>query len=538
MFKVHVIRPCYNVTEDKEIIITHFIDETGEEKTWETILEEAYAQTKIYCFMYQPTVAYVEKYCKSHGFRITPFNGEMSYTGKPGKIDTFFAAHLVNRMSTSIATPMTRTAMIFYKGKDIRLLNIEKWMDGINPFHITEEKHYNLYEVLSYLEEHIIEKQYMPLIEENRLGKVPATLAALSRALIGVPNTSGKNKKTFVEIRSAYNSGYNWIDNTETHEETLYYYDTKSMYPYILMNRMFPNPSYLPLVSDDFKRVDLAFYHVNYLKCKLKPNHFPTIFCQKEQQKRMGLLDNVDIDWLDTTEKLEGWITSIDLQMLERDYDIEALEIDKTYAYLVAQPSIDLFGDKLLYYFNCKEAASDRVERQTYKLIINTYSGSLGMQGHFRYRVDDLTEPTGVKPLRKTMSHVSPMDIAAFMTAYSRQYITELALKAGYDNVACISTDAVVVRDPSPLLPYIGEKLGDLSLEKVMYNAHWWRPCAYEWQDEEGNWKGKVSGLPGYKYEHGKVVYAVPKIIYDVEKHIYRREVQRYSIMEEESNEE
>lgn len=530
-FKVRVIKPYYELSEDKEIIITHFIDETGEKKTWETILEEAAVQTKLYCFMYQPVVAYVEKYCKTHNYHITPFNGEICYTGKIGKRNVFFAAHLINNISTNTAAPTTRAATIYYEGKDIRLLNVDKWMSGINNFHITDSVHRNLYEVLCYLEEHIIDKYYTPFRDENRWSKVPVTLAALSRALITIPETS----LTDLPIRGAYISGYNWVKNTDSHSK-LYYYDTKSMYPYILMNRLFPNPSYAPALFNGFKKGELAFYHISYLKCTLKPNHFPTVFCQKEQQKRMKLSNNINIDWLDLSDEYEGWITSIDLQMLERDYNIEALEIDKTYLYTHTKDNVELFGNNLLRYFNCKENATNPIERQAYKLIINTYSGSLGMQGHFKYRIDDLTNPTGFKPIRKMMG-ATPMDIAAFMTAYARQYITELALKAGYENVACISTDAVVVKDPSPLTTYVGDNLGNLSLEKVMYNAHWWRPCAYEWQDEEGEWHGKVSGLPTYKYEHGKLVYAVPKIIYDTEKHIYKRDVLRYSI-EEENNEE
>lgn len=279
----------------------------------------------------------------------------------------------------------------------------------------------------------------------------------------------------------------------------------------------------------------LAIYHIDYIIADLKPKHFPTLFCQKEQQERMGIADNAHIEWYSNGNTLDGWITSIDLETTLRDYDIHYLNIDISYCYPSQVIGSELFGNKLQTYFDKKEAAQDPYERQAYKGLINKFFGCLSMkQNQNRYKVDDLTYPSKQLKLQsEELKGESPLDLGAFTTAYARQYITDLALIAGYENVVCISTDAVVVKDGAPLERFIGNKMGDLSLDRVMYNTRWWRINTYEWQDENGNWKAKVAGLPSYKYKHDRIHFVIPKLIYDKQTHKYKKEYQTFNLEED-----
>lgn len=201
--------------------------------------------------------------------------------------------------------------------------------------------------------------------------------------------------------------------------------------------------------------------------------------------------------------------------MLKRDYNIELLYIDTTWAYRRVILGSELFGKKIIEIFNEKEAATDPFKRAANKLLINTYSGSIGMRRHVRYKIDHLTNPQkkiAVKE-RKKVESLSPYDISAFMTAYARQYITELALEAGLDNVACVNVDAIAVINPEPLMKYVGKRMGDLEMDREMFNAYWWRINTYEWQNEEGEWEARIAGLPNAYYKHGKTTYLVPKIL-------------------------
>lgn len=533
MYAVRLIKPDYYVDENKTIRIKGYIDEQDNYyNEVKELLDTITRDTKIYCYMYQLIVAEVERYANESDFRIPAINGLTYYTGSNRKANLLSTVHCLTNRS-EYATPTTVNAKMFYNGYEIRFLDVMKWMDRINQFTITPEEQHTLYNTLMAIETIIIDKEYLPVYEKKHWGRCPVSLASLSRKVLNPP-TMLKNKERdsfLLRIKGAYNSGYNYIANTKTYDH-LYYYDVKSMYPFVLLNRTYPHPASVPIHADGFVEKPLAIYHVAYIRAKVKPQHFPTIFCQKEQQSRMGISNNTDIDWLRDND-LEGWITSVDYRMLLRDYDIEDLEIDETYFYTRVSAGSYLFGTKMKDYFNKKEASTSPLERQAYKLVLNTFSGSLGMILRNKYRVDNLTTPNLVVPLDRKSDGLNPWDLAAFMTAYAREYITSIALQAGFNNVKCISTDAVVVRKPEPILSLVGNELGDLSLEKEMWNVHWWRPNAYEWQDAEGNWHGKANGLPSYKYEHGKLTYAIPKILYDPFEHCYKREIQKYNITEE-----
>jgi hypothetical protein len=156
------------------------------------------------------------------------------------------------------------------------------------------------------------------------------------------------------------------------------------------------------------------------------------------------------------------------------------------------------------------------------------------MRKRKRYKVDHLTNPQKKVMVKEQKDEgFSAWDISAFMTAYARQYITELALLAGYENVACINVDAVAVVDPTPLLPFTGKNLGDLEMDREMFNAYWWRINTYEWQDGSGVWNARIAGLPNTYYVHGKTEYVVPKILYDTKKHYYYKRVDRFNIEED-----
>ena len=334
-------------------------------------------------------------------------------------------------------------------------------------------------------------------------------------------------------IKSCYQSGYNYIaEPNKVYAEPLYYCDVKSMYSYVLLHCLYPTIAVPPVHKEGFYKHSLALYHVNELKAKVKRNHFPTIFSQKETQERMGLSNNTDFHWKRTNQML-GWITSIDYEMLCRDYDISTIQIDETYYYLSAKSGELIFGDKIQHYFDQKEAATDPYERQAYKGLINSYSGSIGMVLNCGYKVDSLTEPSSITPLEDSNEDLNPWDLSAFMTAYARQYITELALLAGYENVACISTDAVVVKDVSPLNPYIGEKMGDLSIDRVMHNTKWWRINTYEWYDGSGVWNAKIAGLPHWRYKEGKTFFITPKLLYNSKKRTYNVNYQSFNLEED-----
>lgn len=522
--KVSVIKPIINIEQEtNKILIEDFMDEQGNKLTIEELLN-VNADTKYYCYAYQASVAAIEanlpKGTKTINFTSMPY-----YTGSSRKTNTFIPEHFLSKDSVD------STLKMYFNGYTILFRDLSKWFPNSSVFRTSQEEQLKMYEQLVYFEEN-----HIAYLASKRKGD-PKTLASLSRDYIGNPSQfkNPKRDRFLKDVEYSYIGAYNYIKKTHFTWEHLYHFDVKSMYPYMLMNRYYPNPKYIPIKYDDF--VDVkgpAIYHINYIKAKVKKNHFPTIFCEEKLMKSMGINDVYNLNWHCSNE-LYGWITSVDLEMLKRDYHIEMLYIDTTYAYRDVVIGSELFGTKIVEIFNEKEASRDNpYKREANKLLINTYSGSIGMRKRKRYKVDHLTNPQKKVMVKEQKDEgFSAWDISAFMTAYARQYITELALLAGYENVACINVDAVAVVDPTPLLPFTGKNLGDLEMDREMFNAYWWRINTYEWQDGSGVWNARIAGLPNTYYVHGKTEYVVPKILYDTKKHYYYKRVDRFNIEED-----
>lgn len=540
--KVLVIRPKLKINDENVIIGFDYLDVIIEgriikissfEELWKLANEED-VTIKIYCYLFQPLMWMLEKWCKENYFAFPTANNLLYYSGKPKK-STCSLIHATRSMNES-AAPHTVSAKIFYQDKTFIFFDICRWKTNSRAGSlVTIEEMQSIYNWLTKVEEILI-PQYLEKAGKRHKGKIPSSLASLSRVLVKDPSFfQNKERDLFlIDTKSAYVSGLNYLDRSSLlkryQEVPLYYYDISSMYAYILTSHTFPDPfGKAPKHYDGFKEVafdELGMYHIRKLYARLKRNHIPTIFTQENIRMKLKIVDIENL-FINQVSSLYGWITSVDYEMLLRDYTILQLEIDETYIYQSTAPGLSLFGDKLVEFYNLKENSTDEDEKACYKGILNTFSGSIGMTKKMHYRVSSLIEDDGLAPLlintnpiKKDRPFVnescSAYDIGAFMTAYGRKMISDLALKAGgKNNVKCISTDAIVVKNPYRVEGILTRKgLGGLRLEKVMYHAHWFNINQYEWQDENGNWNGKISGLSSVYYKHGQKHYEIPEVFY------------------------
>lgn len=121
----------------------------------------------------------------------------------------------------------------------------------------------------------------------------------MSREFIGDPSRFCNPKRDYFlkEIERSYVGAYNYIAKTDFVWEHLYHFDVKSMYPYMLMNRYYPDPNSLPIRYDEFVNVEgPAIYHINQIKAKVKKGHFPTIFCEDLLMSKMGIADKNNLN--------------------------------------------------------------------------------------------------------------------------------------------------------------------------------------------------------------------------------------------------
>lgn len=450
------------------------------------------------------------------------------YTGNP-KID-FIAPRIL--LATRQSQPEIFKTRIKYKGKKVYFLDINRFVESSTDFNITPA---DMPDHKAAIEAFI--KEILPFIPHQAM---PNSIAAAARKIFPC-ETSGKKQSYLREIRSAYIGGYYYIKQTWERQPIIFDYDIKSMYPALLCSRrLFPSlytedcPEILDGFYETTKEKPLAFYHVKVLKATVKDKHFPTIWKEKRIEyhlNKYGVCQhgyiNVRIDSM-----MDGWITSVDLKMLKRDYDIGLLEIDRTYL-IEGIPGSVMFS-KLERFFVLKEQ-SIGATREIYKKLIDSFSGSLGMMPTLPHHwAASLSGEKTIFSLPEAQPmKTSPVDIAAFLTAYGRYEITELAYKNGFDNTYSIDTDGIFALDRT-LDKECGGGLGSLRLDKVMRHARWFAQKQYE-SIEDGNdyFTPHIAGLPAYLYEPGCYDYIVPSIQYSKPLKKYIRYEQPFFLTQE-----
>lgn len=403
-----------------------------------------------------------------------------------------------------------------YEGVKFRMNDIKNFLRNINEFNIKEN------EIIPTLQEAY---EMMDLICDKLRYKneIPKSIQQLARKTFGEIAINEDRLDYQTNIRSSYMGGVYYIQEELNMYEDVYNYDKRSMYPYILNNYKFPDPQSNPIFIDDFIKVDndydLAFYHIKSIKAEPKEKHFPFLWIQEGSQavlamKKFGYLTPTTgaAYYQDLTLDL-GWITSIDYDLLMEHYDIEQLEIDYTY-YISDLISGNEYFSKLREYYDKKEKATG-TEKIIYKLLINSYTGSLAMKSKSSYYVKYITKQSDEpKKLLPNELSKAPCDIAAFMNAYARKIIYDLAMKAGYDNVISIDTDGIFTKNRI-LDKYCGEGMGSLRLDHYYKKAQWFGKRCYEFQEEDGNWSCHIAGLPNYLYVHDEYKYRIPQLKYN-----------------------
>lgn len=503
-----------------KLIITGFYDYITEELfTPEDILAMK-GKIALFVNLYNPVVHYFHKLCADKGYKITTCGKQVYVNGRhPTKQYQFSAVYTSHRMD---GRRKCKDCIIFKPAdedgaNEIYLVDSTKWFTDFNGFNVpTDGRAKQLYDILLFA------------MKENN-GDLKKTLASQARENIymGIPKLIDSNdiaarKDLVQEIRSSYVSGYNYLANTKR-QPFLYYCDVNSMYLYCLSAYDFPSLAKLPQYHKGFVKPNsnqLAIYHIQSIVADVKPKHFPTIFSGTMTKKELEINDEKHLN-ITCMKPNKGWITSIDYEMLFRDYDVSHVEIDKTYIYEKEPEHSRIHRSAKLCreYARKRDAIKGTPEYDYYKLIINSLTGSISMTNKEVYSHEDLIEK-GDYAMIKENTNIPNIEISAFMTAYARRYITELALLAGYDNVHCVSTDAIVLKDYSPVKHLLGKELGQLKMDELR-NARWWRINAYEWYDESGKWNTKASGVSNNSYNEGDDTACQPLLILDKEKGFY-----------------
>lgn len=274
-------------------------------------------------------------------------------------------------------------------------------------------------------------------------------------------------------------------------------YDVNSLYPYI-MNSVRLMPVGQPL---DKKPVGkYVFISELHIKATLKLNAYPFLF----SKGFLGYKKALYFEKIDTyADGKTLTLTNVDIEMLYKYYDVSEFTEIKTY-YFKVKKGCDIFGKYLNYFSKMKIEHSK--EKDAYysisKLFQNSLYGKFGGSykfGCYRYVFDDENDvKCSIKEVdfvenEPTQSTYVP--VAAFITAYAREYIASLIMKNPADFLYC-DTDSIHMKHiQNNGLPIDNSKYGALKLEYQFEKAIYIRQKTYLEIRTDGNIEMGFCGL-------------------------------------------
>ena len=141
-------------------------------------------------------------------------------------------------------------------------------------------------------------------------------------------------------------------------------YDINSMYPHIMRN--LPLPYGNPIKYKGRDKYDFEIMHIK-IGFILRDDSLPSLL-----KKSMSF--NEDSYYLETEDIEEMWISNIDLQLVERNYNVYYLEILETYGFYCS----NLLFKEYVDYWYPKKQQDKGAQRIVDKLMLNSLYGKFG----------------------------------------------------------------------------------------------------------------------------------------------------------------
>lgn len=257
--------------------------------------------------------------------------------------------------------------------------------------------------------------------------------------------------------------------------ETVDVYDFNSHYPTQMITKPLPIGKPMPISAEGFNpdRKDILWIAKMKLSATVKHGHRGTFMNKhlKNGETLASVIDNY------TGEDWEV-LTSVDWEMLKRDYDIHAMQ---TLEVIGFHYQVGVFKDFLGYWYNIKCTSPKNSAMKAFaKLIINSFYGKFGTNPEKEECYYELNEQGCIrvktKPDTKIDKHPLYLPFAMFVTAYGRNVISQVCNALGWEHVVYTDTDSVHVynlseADSIKAFASVGVKVDDNELGALKHES-------------------------------------------------------------------
>lgn len=294
-------------------------------------------------------------------------------------------------------------------------------------------------------------------------------------------------------IRKSYRGGFTYVKKSIQGLDVYngMVYDVNSLYPSVMYNEVMPY--YDPVWYDGkpTKTEEYPLYIVNIdVWFTLKQDHIPTM--QLKRNIKFGQTEYIE----DSQGIINCTLTSVDLELLFEQYDIEYIRYNGGYRF---HGSDAQFKEYIDYWTGIKvQAAKDGNKglRSMAKLKLNS------LYGKFASRMDGTTRKPVIEGDRLRYVLVEGEDrkpvytaVGAFVTAYARAKTIRTA-QSVYDRFCYADTDSIHITGTEPPDIDIDDyRLGAWKLESSFTRARFLRAKCYL-EEIEGSNVVHVAGMP------------------------------------------
>ena len=259
-------------------------------------------------------------------------------------------------------------------------------------------------------------------------------------------------------------------------------YDINSMYPHIMRNLPLPYGNPIKYKGRDKYNFEIMHIRIGFI---LRDDSLPSLL-----KKTMSF--NEDSYYLETEDIEEMWISNIDLQLVERNYNVYYLEILETYGFYCSNL---LFKEYVDYWYSRKQQDKG-AQRIVDKLMLNSLYGKFGTNIDKAHKMPVLDgDKIGFECSKFEEGKKYYLPVAIAITSYAHLLIDNAIHETGIDNFVYCDTDSVHTLGTLPDSMVDNKELGKFKLEAIEEECKYVRQKCYITK-EDGEYHITCAGMP------------------------------------------
>lgn len=259
-------------------------------------------------------------------------------------------------------------------------------------------------------------------------------------------------------------------------------YDINSMYPHIMRNLPLPYGNPIKYKGRDKYNFEIMHIRIGFI---LRDDSLPSLL-----KKQLSFEE--DSYYLETEDIEEMWISNIDLQLVERNYNVYYLEILETYGFYCSNL---LFKEYVDYWYS-KKQQDKGAQRIVDKLMLNSLYGKFGTNIDKAHKMPVLDgDKIGFECSKFEEGKKYYLPVAIAITSYAHLLIDNAIHETGIDNFVYCDTDSVHTLGILPDSMVDNKELGKFKLEAIEEECKYVRQKCYITK-EDGEYHITCAGMP------------------------------------------